>query len=152
MSQQGYKAWGEVRSVAGNSPTNYTYTGQYSNTADFGLMFYNARWYDPYLNHFTQPDTIVPNPYNPQDWNRYAYARNNPVKYTDPSGHSVDCGLGDPYCDRGEYTPGGLMRLYGNKNREKLILEIDDYVRAHPDYDYKDDTYLGFSMGDNRDL
>ena len=41
----------------------------------------------PYINHFTQPDTIIPNPYNPQDWNRYAYARNNPLKYTDPSGH-----------------------------------------------------------------
>jgi hypothetical protein len=35
----------------------------------------------------TQPDSIVPNPANPQDWNRYAYARNNPLRYTDPSGH-----------------------------------------------------------------
>lgn len=42
---------------------------------------------DPYLNHFTQPDTIVPDPYNSQDWNRYSYARNNPLRYTDPSGH-----------------------------------------------------------------
>jgi RHS repeat-associated protein len=56
-------------------------------TEGFGLMFYNARWYDPYLNHFTQPDSIVPDPYNPQDWNRYSYARNNPIRYTDPSGH-----------------------------------------------------------------
>jgi RHS repeat-associated protein len=56
-------------------------------TEGFGLMFYNARWYDPYLNHFTQPDSIVPDPYNPQDWNRYLYARNNPLRYTDPSGH-----------------------------------------------------------------
>jgi hypothetical protein len=54
---------------------------------------------DPYLNHFTQPDTIVPNPSNPQDWDRYAYARNNPIRYTDPSGHTVDCGLGDN-CDQ----------------------------------------------------
>jgi hypothetical protein len=28
--------------------------------AGFGLMFYNARWYDPYLNRYTQPDSIVP--------------------------------------------------------------------------------------------
>lgn len=46
------------------------------------------RWNSPYINHFTQPDNIVPNPYNPQDWNRYAYARNNPLKYTDPDGHN----------------------------------------------------------------
>lgn len=57
-------------------------------------MFYNARWYDPYITQFSQPDSIVPDPYNSQDWNRYAYARNNPVKYTDPSGHGVDCGIG----------------------------------------------------------
>jgi hypothetical protein len=30
---------------------------------------------------------LVPNPYNPQDLNRYSYVRNNPLRYTDPSGH-----------------------------------------------------------------
>jgi RHS repeat-associated protein len=76
-------------------------------TEGFGLMFYNARWYDPYLNHFTQPDSIVPDPYNPQDWNRYSYARNNPLKYTDPDGH-VPCQSGyrcvTPIADRRDLT------------------------------------------------
>ncbi len=36
---------------------------------------------------FIQPDTIVPNPGDPQSLNRYSYAGNNPVRYTDPSGH-----------------------------------------------------------------
>ena len=76
--------------------TRFTFTGQYSHMDDpstggvtegFGLMFYNARWYDPYLNHMTQPDSIVPDPYNSQDYDRYSYVRNNPLKYTDPSGH-----------------------------------------------------------------
>ena len=91
VSELRYKAWGEVRYASGNTPTNYTFTGQYSYASDFGLMFYNARWYDPYLNHFTQPDSIVPDQYNPQDWNRYSYARNNPMRYTDPSGHAPSC-------------------------------------------------------------
>lgn len=30
---------------------------------------------------------IVPDPYNPQAYDRYAYALNNPLRYTDPSGH-----------------------------------------------------------------
>lgn len=40
-----------------------------------------------YLNHFSQPDSIIPDPGNPQSWDRYAYALNNPIKYNDPSGH-----------------------------------------------------------------
>ncbi len=89
VSELRYTAWGEVRYASGTTPTDYTYTGQFSYTADFGLMYYNARWYDPYLNHMTQPNSIVPDPANPQDWNRYSYARNNPLKYTDPTGHKV---------------------------------------------------------------
>jgi hypothetical protein len=52
-------------------------------------MFYNAKWYDLYITQFSQPDTIVPDQYNPQDWNRYSYARNNPLRYTDPTGHRI---------------------------------------------------------------
>ena len=31
----------------------------------------------------------MPNPGNPQDLNRYSYVRNNPVRYTDPSGRAI---------------------------------------------------------------
>jgi RHS repeat-associated protein len=65
----------------------------------FGLMFYNARWYDPYITHFSQPDSIIPNPGNVLDWNRYSYARYNPIRYNDPSGHKPVCDeTGDPSC------------------------------------------------------
>jgi len=56
-------------------------------TEGFGLMFYNARWYDPSLGRFAQADTIVPDPYNTIDYDRYAYVDNNPIRYIDPSGH-----------------------------------------------------------------
>ena len=81
-----YKAWGEQRWSSGTTPTTYRYTGQRSESS-LGLYFYGARWYDPYIAQFTQPDTLIPNPYNPLDWNRYAYARSNPLKYTDPTGN-----------------------------------------------------------------
>jgi hypothetical protein len=51
------------------------------------LMDYNARYYDPWLGRFVNADTVVPNPGAPKDLNRYAYAGNNPVRYTDPTGH-----------------------------------------------------------------
>jgi len=41
------------------------------------------------LGRFLSADTIVPSPGNPQSLNRYAYTLNNPVKYTDPTGHYV---------------------------------------------------------------
>jgi pimeloyl-ACP methyl ester carboxylesterase len=58
-----------------------------------------ARWYDPEIGRFTQPDSIIPNFFIPQTMNRYAYARNNPLKYIDPSGHDVIIisGIGTDY-------------------------------------------------------
>ena len=88
VSKQLYSPWGETRYSSGLSPTQYQYTGQYSHTADFGLMFYNARWYDPALGRFAQADTVVPG--GVQGLDRYAYANNSPLVYVDPSGH---CGL-----------------------------------------------------------
>jgi len=55
-----------------------------------GLYFYKARYYNPALGRFVQPDTFVQNIGDPQSYNRYAYVRNNPLKYTDPSGHMTD--------------------------------------------------------------
>jgi pimeloyl-ACP methyl ester carboxylesterase len=39
------------------------------------------------LGQFISPDTLVPDPTNVMDYNRYAYARGNPLKYNDPTGH-----------------------------------------------------------------
>ncbi|HSW57842.1 MAG TPA: RHS repeat-associated core domain-containing protein, partial [Dehalococcoidales bacterium] len=50
---------------------------------------YNARYYDPQIGRFISADTIVQSPANPQSFNRYSYCLNNPLKYTDPSGHVV---------------------------------------------------------------
>ena len=76
--------------MAGNLPTDHTYTGQIEDDST-GLQFFNARYYSGSLGRFISADTIVPGDYNPQAWNRYAYAFNNPVRYTDPSGHCPIC-------------------------------------------------------------
>ncbi len=84
-----YYPYGEERwnASGGTLPTDYTFTGQ-RNEASLGLYDYHARFYDPYLGRFISADTIVPNPGNPQDFNRYAYAADNPLRYVDPSGHT----------------------------------------------------------------
>lgn len=54
---------------------------------DIGLMFYNARWYDPLLGRFAQADTRVPNSWEINNWDRFTYVHNSPINFSDPSGH-----------------------------------------------------------------
>ena len=54
-------------------------------------MYYRARYYDPSLGQFVSPDTIVPEPSNVLDYNRYLYGLGNPVRYNDPTGHCSLC-------------------------------------------------------------
>ncbi|MBI5906553.1 hypothetical protein HY857_00680 [Candidatus Saccharibacteria bacterium] len=87
ISQQRYLPFGSERTNIGTiSQTDYGYTGQ-RNLGDMGLMDYHARFYSPYLNRFVQPDTLIPDPSNPQAWNRFGYVHNNPINFNDPTGH-----------------------------------------------------------------
>jgi RHS repeat-associated protein len=70
-----------------NYDTDCLYTGKLFDTST-ELYYYGARYYDPELGHFITPDTIVPYPDDPQSFNRYSYARCNPIRYVDPTGHS----------------------------------------------------------------
>jgi len=133
---QYYKPWGERRPTGPNSlPTDYTYTGQYSHTGDFGLMYYVARWYDPSLGRFAQADSIVPGAGNPMAWDRYAYALNSPLNYVDPSGHlscsssnvaDGDCSDWDTSSDFGVSSGTGIA--YANARHELIKKYGDKYV------------------------
>jgi RHS repeat-associated protein len=82
-----YLPYGGVRlGDASTLPTDYGFTGQRLE-AGLGLMHYGARFYSPRLGRFVSADTIIPNPLNPQDFNRYTYGRNNPLAYIDADGH-----------------------------------------------------------------
>jgi RHS repeat-associated protein len=81
-----YHAYGTTR--AGNTAdlkSGRTFTGQKQDGT--GLLYYNARYYDPALGTFISPDTLVPDPGLVFDYNRYMYVRGNPLRYTDPTGH-----------------------------------------------------------------
>lgn len=88
-----YSPYGLTSRDEGAYNTNYRFTGKLFDTST-ALYYYGARYYDPELGRFIQPDTIVPYPSDPQSFNRYSYCRNNPITYIDPSGHSWKDWLG----------------------------------------------------------
>jgi hypothetical protein len=50
-------------------------------------MYYGARYYDRSVELFVSPDMLVPDTANVWDYNCFAYARLNPLKFNNPSGH-----------------------------------------------------------------
>ena len=91
-----FDAWGNIAKVqdgadntlAGLTVLDRGYTG-HEHIQSVGLINMNGRLYDPKLHRFLQPDNNIQDPFNPQNYNRYGYVLNNPLKYTDPSGESV---------------------------------------------------------------
>ncbi|MFA6521926.1 MAG: RHS repeat-associated core domain-containing protein [Candidatus Gracilibacteria bacterium] len=67
-----------------------------------GLYYYGARYYDSRISRFISLDPAginladIRSFTNPQGWNMYSYALNNPVKYTDPSGKYAETALMAP--------------------------------------------------------
>jgi RHS repeat-associated protein len=97
-AEQNFDAWGRMR-----NPTTWAYptatsplpsylslyrgyTG-HEQLKEFGLINMNGRMYDPVLGRMLSVDNYTHN--GTQGYNRYAYAMNNPLKYTDPSGEFI---------------------------------------------------------------
>ena len=73
----------------------------------------------PYINRFLNADTIVPGYANPQNLNRYSYVTNNPLRYTDPTGH-MQCEDYEGSCvSQNQVTK--INKAKQEKNRQKSI-------------------------------
>lgn len=90
LNETRYTAFGEVREGFSSLETGYEYTRQLSQMEEIGLYYYVARWYDAVTAHFGSADSIIPEAGKAAAFDRYAYTNNNPIKYTDSSGHCVD--------------------------------------------------------------
>lgn len=94
--QRHFDAWGNIVKLTdgnGNNLTDFVildrgYTG-HEHLTNVGLIHMNGRLYDPLLHRFLSPDNFVQDPYNTQNYNRYGYVFNNPLRYNDPSGEFV---------------------------------------------------------------
>jgi RHS repeat-associated protein len=91
--------WGDVLTArsGGTNVITDRYTGQESDD-ETDLLYYGARYYDPRTARFTTGDSVLPTGgYDVRGFNRYAYAFNNPMRYTDPTGHAPEEYKPTPY-------------------------------------------------------
>ena len=92
LQEFSYDAWGNSRDPytwRGTTTTHCMFDRGFTGHEmlyDFGLINMNGRMYDPVMSSFLSVDRYVQNPSNSQNFNRYSYCLNNPLKYTDPSG------------------------------------------------------------------
>jgi RHS repeat-associated protein len=97
VNEYSYDAWGNRcdpatwQSATSTLPEQLCdrgYTG-HEHLTEFGLVNMNGRVYDPVLGCMLSPDNYMQSPDFTQNLNRYSYCFNNPLKYTDPSGHII---------------------------------------------------------------
>jgi RHS repeat-associated protein len=94
ISRFSYDAWGKRRHATNwtsAAPSNIAIRGYsgHEHLDDIGVIHMNGRIYDPGLGRMLSPDPVTQAPENGQNYNRYSYAFNNPLKYVDQNGHEV---------------------------------------------------------------
>lgn len=88
VSRRYQDPYGNTRGTPPSSwPDKRAFIGGYQDTTS--LVHIGAREYDPSIGRFTSVDPIL-DPADPQSWNGYAYAGNNPVDHSDPTGEYCD--------------------------------------------------------------
>jgi RHS repeat-associated protein len=116
---------------------------------DTGLDYFGARYMSGAQGRFTSPDPVFMTAHrvnDPQQWNLYAYSRNNPLRFTDPTGLDIwlqGCGDESDTCHKG-YV--GSYDDNGSFNRTHLNGDLTDSASLGTtgiSVDYNGGTYQG---------
>lgn len=84
--QYDFDAFGVEKGSASGDANPFRYCAEYVDL-ETGSVYLRARYYAPRIGRFTQQDTYAGDPKDPLSLNLYTYGYNNPVRYSDPSGH-----------------------------------------------------------------
>ena len=88
QNQYDYDIWGNPVLTVETTENAIRYSGEFMDS-ETGLYYLRARYYDPYVGRFTTEDSNWGEDTNPLNLNLYTYCENDPIRYTDPSGHAV---------------------------------------------------------------
>jgi RHS repeat-associated protein len=102
--------------------------------SETGLYYYRARYYDPSAGRFTREDPIGFG----GGLDFYAYARNNPIIFVDPTGLNLKRYVPDPKQNTIVCKGGGLGIQLGNVGSPLERKCLEDCYRAHEASHLKD--------------
>ncbi len=146
-----YRPYGGARAGSAlNTITDYNFTDQEWDGST-GLYNYDARLYSPEIALFVTADILIKNAYDPQLLNRYAYTRDNPIKYIDPSGHEgleVSWGIGHVWGIGVDYSKGEFtltLREGIGTVDNKPLFQIP--IRFSYDWSDRESTGHNWSLG-----
>jgi RHS repeat-associated protein len=88
-----YAPYGTI--ALGTATSEPGYTG-HVNDPETNLVYMQARYYDPATAHFLSIDPVGATPGNEYRFNRYGYAKNNPINFLDPDGRDAQLFWTDP--------------------------------------------------------
>lgn len=125
--------WREYDGLPASHILTKGFTG-HEHLDDFGLINMTGRVYDPVLGRFLSPDNYVQFPEYTQSFNRYTYALNNPLKYTDPEGELLFqlLALGVSYLTRPGYNPNAPQLTEQQQNLLGLVNFASSFIPSVP--------------------
>lgn len=88
ITRYDYAPYGSSVSGMGPPPNGPGYSS-HVNDPETGLIYMQARYYDPSVGRFLSPDPDVPRPGNVFNFNHYEYVNNNPIMGIDPTGRII---------------------------------------------------------------
>lgn len=108
-----------------NRARHYSFLTGYERDNESGLDYAQSRYYSSTQGRFTSvdPENASANPIDPQSWNAYAYAPNNPLKYTDPDGRR--------------------FRVCDQDGKNCVNLSDEDFYKARREDERNGNTYTG---------
>ncbi|THF73415.1 RHS repeat domain-containing protein [Cohnella fermenti] len=131
VNSYSYDEWGNLASQSEQISNMFKYAGEVYDS-ETGLYYLRARYYDPSMGRFINEDTYEGQIDNPLTLNLYTYVGNNPLRYTDPSGHCFTDWLGKSYCKKAwNATKGFAVDTYNkavNADWSEIALGLTQLV------------------------
>jgi RHS repeat-associated protein len=130
QEESDYFPYGGEIAITNGDPNNYKFTGK-ERDSESGLDNFGARYDASSLGRFMSPDPVhilKQKLVDPQQWNMYAYVRNNPLRFVDPTGKWVELVGND---EERKKALEALQKATGDKNGKYLYDNEDKKTGKH---------------------